>query len=108
MAIGLKVLNGTRSLHAPRLCDSCVSGVIRRGASESDEHVFCTATRRNVDIRVVECNIYRNRSHPPLWALKEIAWVLQTDSRRERIGFIKAKEWERKHENDDLLPGHLD
>jgi hypothetical protein len=71
MATGLKVLNGTRSLHAPRLCDSCVSGVIRRGASESDEHVFCTATRRNVDIRVVECNIYRNRSHPPLWALKD-------------------------------------
>ncbi len=108
MAAGLKVLNGTRSLHAPRLCDSCLSGVIRRGASESDEDVFCNEIRRNVKMRVVECNVYRNRSHTPLWAMKEIAWVLHGDSRRERIGFIKAKEWARKHEDEDLLPGHLD
>jgi len=40
--------------------------------------------------------------------MKEIARVLQTDSRRERIGFVRAKEWERKHEDDDLLPNHLD
>lgn len=65
-------------------------------------------TRRNVQMRVVECNAYQNRSEPPLWALKEIAWVLQTDSRRERIGFIKVKEWERKHDDEPLLPGYLD
>jgi hypothetical protein len=40
--------------------------------------------------------------------MKEVAWVLQTDSRRERIEFIKAKEWERKHEDEALLPSHLD
>lgn len=108
MASSLKVLNGTRSLHAPRLCDSCASGVIRRGASESDEDIFCTQTRRNVHLRVVECNAYRNQAHPPLWAMKEIAWVLQTDSRRERIGFLKAKEWERKHDGEDLLPGYYE
>ena len=40
--------------------------------------------------------------------MKEIAWVLQTDSRRERIGFLKAKEWERKHDGEDLLPGYYE
>lgn len=108
MATGLKVLNGTRSLDAPRLCDSCSAGIIQRGARESDERVYCTRIRRSVQIRVVECSEYENKSHPPLWAMKEIAWVLQMDSRRERIGFIKAKEWERKHEDEDVLPGHLD
>ena len=108
MPARLKVLHGTRSLDAPRLCDSCTNGVIQRGAAESDERVYCDFIRRPVHMRVVECNVYENRAQPPLWAMKEIAWVLQVDSRRERIGFIKATDWERKHEDEPLIPGHLD
>jgi hypothetical protein len=29
---------------------------------------------------------------PALWAVKEIAWVLEADSKRQKIGFITAKE----------------
>lgn len=108
MATGLKVLNGSRSAHAPRLCDTCTSGVIRRGAAESEEHVYCNHIHRGVQMRVVECNAYQNQNHPPLWAMKEIAWVLQTDSRREKIGFIKSTEWQRKHEDESVIPPHLD
>jgi hypothetical protein len=82
--------------------------VIRRGASESDENVYCSVTRRGVGIRVVECNEYEDRSQPSLWDMRQIAWVLQTDSRRQRIGFIRAKQWERTHEDEDLIPSHLD
>lgn len=108
MATRLKVLDGTRSLHAPRLCDSCVSGVVRKGASESDEHVFCRTTRCDVPLRVVECNQYHDRALPSLWDMRQIAWVLQTDSKRQKIGFMRAKEWERKYEDEELLPSHLD
>ena len=108
MGTRLKVLDGTRSLHAPRLCDTCRHGVVRRGARESDETVFCTLTERALTTRVVDCNRYIDRTAPSLWDMRQIAWVLQTDSRRERIGFIRAKAWEAKHEDEELLPTHLD
>ena len=108
MSTRLKVLSGTRSSHAPRLCDSCQSGVVRRGASESDEEVYCTITKRKTTMRVIECSRYVNCSQPSLWDMRQIAWVLQTDSKRQKIGFLRAKEWERKHEDEELLPTHLE
>lgn len=107
MSTLLKIVRGTRSSELPRLCDSCQSGVVRRGASESDEHIHCTVTERDVTMRVVECSRYEDRTQPSLWDMRQIAWILQTDSKRQRIGFLRAKEWERKHEDEDLLPGHI-
>jgi len=40
--------------------------------------------------------------------MKQIAWVLRTDSKRRQIGFVRAKEWERLHEDEELLPSDLD
>jgi hypothetical protein len=108
MSTRLKVLGGTRSTAAPRLCDTCQSGVVRRGAADSDEHIYCLVTEREVSTRVVECNRYVDRTKPSLWDMRQIAWVLRTDSTRQRIGFIRAKEWERKHEDEELLPPHLE
>lgn len=108
MSTRLKVLGGTRSLDAPRLCDSCQSGVVLRGASDSDELIHCTVMERDVKTRVVECSRYIDRSRPSLWDMRQIAWVLQTDSKRQKIGFLRAKEWERKHENEELLPTHVE
>jgi hypothetical protein len=103
----MKVLNRTRSALAPRLCDTCQSGVVQRGAADSDEHIYCKFIRREVRTRVIECNVYSDRSQPSLWDLPEIAWVLDIDSRRQRIGFVRANEWERQHENEELIPSHL-
>lgn len=61
MSTRLKVLNGTRSALAPRLCDTCQSGVVQRGAADSDEHIYCKFIRREVRTRVVECNVYSDR-----------------------------------------------
>jgi len=108
MSTRLKVLSGTRSAHAPRLCDTCRSGVVRRGAAESNEEIYCTLIERKVTMRVIECSRYVDRSRPSLWDMREIAWVLQTDSKRQKIGFLRAKEWERKHEDEELLPSHLE
>lgn len=107
MSSRLKVPGGTRSSHAPRLCDSCDYGVVRKGASDSDERVFCTLMTHEVRMRVVECSRYSDRSESPLWAMKEIAWVLQVDSKRQKIGFVRAKEWTRKHEDEELVPNGL-
>jgi len=39
--------------------------------------------------------------------MKQIAWVLRTDSKRQNMGFVRAEEWERLHQDEDLLPPHL-
>lgn len=108
MGTKLKIMNGTRSSSIPRLCDTCQSGLVRKGAAESDERIYCLITERDVETRVVECNRYVDRAQPSLWEMKQIAWVLNTESKREAIGFVRAREWERKHQDEELLPPHLD
>jgi hypothetical protein len=81
--------------------------VVRRGAADSDEHVYCTLIEREVRTRVVECNRYTDRTQPSLWNLQQIAWVLRTDSKRQKLGFIHARDWEREQGNEEILPSHL-
>ena len=80
---------------------------MRRGAAESDEHIYCGYIQREVEMRVVECNVYSDRAQPSLWDMRKIAWVLDTDSRRTRIGFLRAQEWEKQHEDEELIPSYL-
>jgi hypothetical protein len=103
-----KVFQGTRSVDAPRLCDSCSNGVVLRGAADSEEYVYCSLVEKTIGIRVTECNRYSDRGQAPLWAMKEIAWVLQVDSKRQKIGFMNAKEWQRMNEDESVVPGRLD
>lgn len=104
----IKVFQGTRSVEALRLCDSCSNGVVMRGPAESEERVYCMLMERKLEMRVTECNRYVDRAQPPLWAMKEIAWVLQSDSKRQKIGFVPAKEWRQRNENDNLLPAEFE
>jgi uncharacterized cysteine cluster protein YcgN (CxxCxxCC family) len=104
----IKVFQGTRSVDAPRLCDSCSEGVVMRGPADSEETVYCSVLRKSVQMQVTECNRYVDRAQPELWAMKEIAWVLEADSRRQKIGFITAKEWRKLNGNEELVPGQFD
>jgi hypothetical protein len=104
----IKVFHGTRSADAPRLCDSCSNGIVLRGPAESEEYVHCLEMQKPVRMMVTECNRYVDRNHPPLWAMKEIAWVLQSDSRRQKIGFISAKEWRKGNHDEELVPGYFE
>src|SRR5215467_380576 len=97
----IKVFQGTRSIDAPRLCDSCSHGVVLRGPADSQEQIYCSRVEKRIDMCVTECNRYSDRTHPPLWAMKEIAWVLHSDSKRKKIGFLSAKEWHRLNKYDD-------
>jgi hypothetical protein len=104
----IKVFQGTRSVDAQRLCDSCASGVVMRGPAESEELVYCSLMEKGVQMRVTDCNRYVDRAQPALWAMKEIAWVLEADSKRQKIGFISAKEWRKLNQNEDLVPCQID
>jgi len=98
----IKVINGTRA-GEKRLCDTCSEGIVMRGASANEEAVFCEEMRRHVPIHVVECNRFKQGGQPSLWDLREIAWVLNVDSRRQKIGFLTAAEWRKQNDDSDLL-----
>jgi hypothetical protein len=104
MSTVLKVRGGTRSADLPRLCDTCHSGIVRRGDAMSAEEVFCTVTEQPVRTLVVDCSRYSNKNQPSLWDMRQAAWILETDSKRQRIGFIRSAAWERKREDEQLLP----
>lgn len=100
----IKVFQGTRTVGAPRLCDSCSNGVVLRGAADSEEYVYCSLVEKPIAIRVTECNRYADRTQAPLWAMQEIAWVLHTDAKHEKIGFLNATEWRRLNEAQNRVP----
>jgi hypothetical protein len=85
--LSIKVQRGTRSFQSPRLCDTCEHGIVTRGPADGDEQVFCNLMERKVSMQVTECNKYADSSQPPLWAMKDIAWTLDIDRKRQRIGF---------------------
>jgi hypothetical protein len=108
MGTKLRILKGTRSSSAARLCDSCQSGLVRKGAAESDEQVYCMFVEHDIETWVVECNRYVDRKLPSLREMRQAAWVLRTDSKHQAIGFVRAHDWERKHPDEELLPPGLD
>jgi hypothetical protein len=41
---------------------------------------------------VISCSGYSDRRQPSLREMEEIAWVLRTDARKKRIGFVHARD----------------
>jgi hypothetical protein len=102
----LKIQNGTRT-GGRRLCETCAEAVVMRGVSAKEEVVFCEQTRRSVPIDVMECNRYKEGGKPSLWDMRQVAWILDVDSRRQRIGFQTATEWRRRHDDEEVVPDFL-
>lgn len=100
-----KIFQGTRSQNAPRLCDSCHSGLVTRGPSANEETVYCDWAEKTVRMRVTECNRYTDRALPSLYEMRKIAWVLETNGNRQGIGFVSSKQWRKNNDEDDLIPG---
>lgn len=105
--IALRIINGTPSSSDPRLCDSCGDGIVMKNDADGSERIFCRDQRREVHLKVTKCSAYEDKSRPSLWDMRRTAWILQTDSRRQAIGFVTPRKWREKNDEDDLLPSHL-
>lgn len=103
----LKIFKSSPS-DSKRLCETCSNSVIMRGAAASEEIVHCHAMGSAVAIRVVDCNRYCEGGRPSLWDMRQIAWVLDIDNKRQRIGFLRAAEWRRANDDQDVLGGYID
>jgi hypothetical protein len=40
----------------------------------------------------VSCSDYVSRQHPSLREMEETAWILRTDAKRHRVGFVPSKD----------------
>ena len=90
----IKIHGGTVDNGQSSLCHTCRHATVVRGARLGDEIVECGMLgSRNNHIRfpVTSCNNYSNREHPGLREMEEIAWVLRTDPKRHRVGFVPSK-----------------
>lgn len=87
---GGTVQNGQSSLWQP-----CRHATVVRGSRLHDEIVECAVLRYShgrIVFPVTSCTDYVNRQHPGLHEMEDAAWILRTDARRTRIGFVPAKD----------------
>ena len=55
----IKVFQGTRSVDAPRLCDSCSNGVVMRGPADSEEYVYCSLMDKPIHQPAINLGVFR-------------------------------------------------
>lgn len=61
----------------------------------------------DVELReeMYECSQYNDKRRATLAQMEEIGWVLHSDTRKGgTVGFISAKEWRKKHRDEELIP----
>jgi hypothetical protein len=71
----LHVIEGKSA--APRLCDTCWSGVIMRSAKAAEDEVFCQFVSRNIANDIISCDRYAERDDSSARAGRacDSAWV---------------------------------
>ena len=90
----LKIHGGTVSDGQASLCNTCRSATIIRGARLTDQIISCgkRVIRDEIRFSVASCIGYSDRSLPSLHDLEDVAWVLRSDARTKKIGFVRARD----------------
>lgn len=61
-----------------------------KGRAASDEIVRCNQIEAAVRFPVTECSVYVHKNHPTLWQMEDIAWILRSDPKQNKIGFVRS------------------
>jgi hypothetical protein len=88
----IKIHGGTAREGEASLCLSCRYASIVHGTSARHQIIRCSEVRASITFKVTNCTEYVNHQHPSLYHMEDIAWVLRTDARRGRIGFVRSKD----------------
>jgi hypothetical protein len=77
------------------LCLSCRHATVVRGPRLRDEIIECGMLASGGDritFPVTFCTAHVGRHHASIHEMEDIAWILRTDSRKRRVGFVQARE----------------
>ena len=91
----VKIHGGTADHGAPSLCLSCRWATVIRGPRLSNEIVECSQLSylsQRVTFPVVQCSGYSDRRLASVREMEEIAWILRSDSLRNKVGFVRSSE----------------
>jgi hypothetical protein len=88
----IKVHGGTAREGEPALCLSCRYASIVSGVSTKHTLIRCSRIETPVTFKVTSCTEYLSRSHPSLYHMEDIAWVLRTNTTRNQVGFVRSKD----------------
>jgi hypothetical protein len=91
----LRVEGGTARHDQPSLCLSCRYAAVVKGLSLRHEIVKyrrLSEPHNRVAFPVTFCNGYIERGHPSIGEMQEITWVLRSDPKRNRVGFVRASD----------------
>jgi hypothetical protein len=104
----LKIHGGTATHGDPPLCHTCRFATIITGPRIHDEIVECgrLSDHARITFRVTTCSGYADRRLASIREMEEIAWILRSDPRRNKAGFVPAKTL--KPEDRYVLPGDWD
>lgn len=76
--------------HSP-LCGTCRFATIIQGTSRHHDFTDCPHAGR-IDFPVMSCSRYVDKRRPSLDDMEQIAWVLYTDVKRRKVGFVPARD----------------
>lgn len=104
--LGIKVQPG----NATTLCATCTRGTMTVDKHDH-RHVWCHAIEKPVFVDIVQCNSHSSKRTTTLYEMKQIAWVITTDEKKN-IGFrplslLKGEERKRMREELDDLDSDL-
>jgi hypothetical protein len=88
----IKIQGGTVQHGQSSLCHTCRRAIVVKGQRLGDEIIECSVLESRITFPVTSCTNYLNRQHPGLYEMEDIAWILRTDARRGRMGFVQAKD----------------
>lgn len=86
----IKIHGGTVREGEAALCLSCRYASIVSGTSARHTLIRCSRIDTSVVFKVTSCTEYLSREHPSLYHMEDIAWILRTDAKRNRVGFVRS------------------
>lgn len=87
----IKVQGATVAPGNSPLCGTCQFATSIRGTSRHQDFTDCPYAGR-ISFPVMSCSRYVDKRRPSLEDMEEIAWVLCTDLKRRKVGFVPARD----------------
>lgn len=91
------------SLSWAGLCKDCQNSIVRED-NQGRRELICQATYhlpRRLKAPPVVCNSYRLERGADYSTMKEIAWIVNSDKKTGKIGFLSPLEWKKAHPEED-------
>ena len=89
----VKIHGGTAKSSDSSLCITCRFATVVKGRALRDEIIECrrlSEPRNRITFPVASCTGYADRRGAAVHEMEDIAWILRSNPKRNRIGFVKA------------------